>query len=169
MSTVRKMTPTTGKEIGVRRATRPFTHSMEEFFENFLPRRWMETFMEPMGWRRPMWTDFERELGPVLELDLIDRENHLLVRAELPGVNKEDVEVTVAGDYLTIEAKREFKEEKEEKAFYRRELGYGKLQRTVYLPLEVDAGKVKAELKDGILEVTLPKVRAVKRHTVKVA
>ena len=68
-----------------------------------------------------------------------------------------------------IEAEREFEEEDEKDDFYRHELGYGKLMRTVALPVEVDAENIHAELKEGILTVTLPKIRVAERHTVKVA
>ena len=68
-----------------------------------------------------------------------------------------------------IEAERKFEEEEEKENFYRHELGYGKLTRSVALPDEVDPDNVHAELKDGILTVTLPKIRAAERHTVKVA
>jgi HSP20 family protein len=137
---------------------------MEEFFEDFPPRRWMETF-EPFGWKWPMGVDYER----AFRLDVIDREKELLVRAELPGVEKDDVEVTIVGDRLLIEAEREFEEEDEKEDFYRHETGYGKLTRTVVLPVEVDSENVHAELKEGILTVTLPKIRVAERHTVKVA
>jgi HSP20 family protein len=137
---------------------------MEEFFEDFPPRRWMETF-EPFGWKRPMGIDMERSF----RLDIIDRDKEFLVRGELPGVEKDDVEVTIAGDRLLIEAEREFEEVDEKEEFYRHELGYGKLMRSVALPAAVDFEKVHAELKEGILTVTLPKVHAAERHTVKVA
>jgi len=68
-----------------------------------------------------------------------------------------------------IEAERKFEEEETKDTFYRHELGYGKFMRTVLLPEEVDFEKIHAELKDGILNITLPKVRAAERHTVKVA
>ena len=74
-----------------------------------------------------------------------------------------------AGNRLMIAAEREFEEVDEKEEFYRHELGYGKLTRTVVLPDEVDPDNVHAELKDGILKVTLPKIRAAERHTVKVA
>jgi HSP20 family protein len=127
---------------------------MEEFFEDFPARRWMETF-EPFGWKWPAGIDEER----AFRLDIVDREKELFVRAELPGVEKDDVKVTIAGDRLMIEAEREFEEEDEKEDFYRLELGYGKLMRTVVLPVEVDADKIHAELKEGILNVTLPKIR----------
>jgi HSP20 family protein len=71
-------------------------------------------------------------------LDIVDREKELLVRAELPGVEKDDVEVTIVGDRLMIEAERAFEEEDDRDDFYRHEMGYGKLMRTVVLPVEVD-------------------------------
>ena len=162
MSTVRKIEPKK-RDVDVRR-TAPLTHSMEEFFENFFPRRWMETF-EPFGWKWPMGVDMERSF----RLDIIDREKEFLVRGELPGVEKDDIEVTIAGGRLMIEAEREFEEVDEKEEFYRHELGYGKLTRTVALPEEVDSENIHAELKDGLLTITLPKVHAAERHTVKVA
>jgi HSP20 family protein len=137
---------------------------MEEFFEDFPPRRWMETF-EPIGWKWPIGIDYER----AFRLDVIDRDKELVVRAELPGVEKDDVKVEIMGDRLMIEAERKFEEEEEKEDFYRHELGYGSLMRTVALPEEVDADNVQAELKEGILSIKLPKIRVAEKHTVKVA
>ena len=162
MSILHKIEPRK-RAIDVRR-TMPLTRSMEEFFEDFPPRRWMETF-EPFGWKWPVGIDYERSF----RLDVIDHDNELIVRAELPGVEKDDVKVTISGDRLMIEAEREFEEEDEKEDFYRHEMGYGKLMRTVALPVEVDSEKIHAELKEGILKVTLPKIRVAEKHTVKVA
>lgn len=162
MSILRKVEPR-NRAIDVRR-TVPLTRSMEEFFEDFPPRRWMETF-EPMGWKWPIGIDYER----AFRLDLIDHDKELVVRAELPGVEKEDVSVEISGDRLMIEAERKFEEEVEKEDFYRHELGYGKLMRTVALPDEVDVDNVYAELKEGILTIKLPKIRVAEKHTVKVA
>ena len=162
MSILRKFEPRE-RAIDIRR-TAPLARSMEEFLEDFPPRRWMETF-EPFGWRWPMGVDMERSF----RLDIIDREKELIVRGELPGVEKDDIDVTIAGDRLMIEAEREFEEEDKGDTFYRHELGYGKLMRTTTLPDEVDPENIHAELKDGILNVTLPKIRAAERRTVKVA
>jgi HSP20 family protein len=118
-----------------------------------------------MGWKWPIGIDYER----AFRLDLIDHDKELVVRAELPGVEKEDVSVEISGDRLMIEAERKFEEEVEKEDFYRHELGYGKLMRTVALPDEVDADNVHAELKEGILTINLPKIRVAEKHTVKVA
>jgi len=162
MSTLRKFEPR--KRFGDMKRMAPLTHSMEEFFEDFPPRRWMETF-EPLGWRWPMGVDYERSF----RLDVIDHDKELVIRGELPGVEKDDIEVTVMGDRLIIEAEREFEKEDDEDAYYRHEVGYGKLMRTIALPVSVDAENIHAELKDGILEVTLPKLEVAERHTIKVA
>ena len=162
MSILHKIEPRK-RAVDIRR-TAPLTQSMEEFFEDFPPRRWMETF-EPFGWKWPVGVDMERNF----RLDIIDRDKEYLVRGELPGVEKDDIEVTIAGDRLMIEAEREFEEEDKKEQFYRHELGYGKLTRAVVLPEEVNSEKVLAELKDGILTIMLPKVRAAERHTVRVA
>ena len=68
--------------------TGPLTQSMEEFFEDFPPRRWMEMF-EPLGWRWPRGVDYERSFHP----DVIDHENELVVRGGLAGVEKDNIEV----------------------------------------------------------------------------
>ena len=162
MSILRKVEPRKGA-IDIRRNT-PLTCSMEEFFEDFSPRHWMGA-SEPFGWKWPADIDYER----AFRLDVVDRDKELIVRAELPGVEKDDVEVTIAGDRLMIEAEREFEEEDEREDFYRHEIGFGKLARTVALPVEVDPEKIHAELKEGILSVTLPKVQVAEKHTVKVA
>jgi len=162
MSMLHKIEPRK-RLVDVKR-TAPLTHSMEEFFEDFPPRRWMETF-GPFGWKWPTTVDMERSF----KVDILDRDKELVVRAELPGVEKDDVEVTISGDRLMIEAQREFEEEEKKETFYRHELGYGEFMRTIALPVGVDVEHVAAELKDGILNVTLPKLEAAERHTVKVA
>jgi HSP20 family protein len=162
MSLLHKLEPRK-RLVDVKR-TAPLTHSMEEFFEDFPPRRWMETF-EPFGWKWPMAVDMERSF----KVDILDRDKELVVRAELPGVEKDDVEVTISGDRLMIEAQREFEEEEKKETFYRHEMGYGEFMRTIALPVGVDVEHVEAELKDGILNVILPKLEAAERHTVKVA
>ena len=162
MSILRKIEPRK-RAVDIRR-TAPPTHSMEKFFEDFPQSRWMGTF-EPFGWKWPRDVDLERNF----RLDVIDRDKEFVVRGELPGVEKDDIDVTIAGARLMIEAEREFEEVDEKEEFYRHELGYGKFMRTLMLPEEVDPEAIHAELKDGILTIALPKVRAAERHTVKVA
>ena len=168
MTKVRNILPSK-KHTVAGREMRPFTHSMEEFFENRFPRRWMEGFFEPMAWKWPFWGDIEEPFEVFPKVDILDKEEALVVRAELPGIEKDDLEITIAGDRLTFEAKREFKEEEKKDEFYRHEMAYGRLYRTVRLPVEVKVDEVKAELEKGILEVYLPKVEAIVPHRVEVA
>lgn len=174
MSTVRKIDPQEkGLKVRKERPLKPFRHGMDEFFENMFgnfPGRWMGAMNDPFRTEFPMWkefADFNEASFP--RVDMIDREKELLVRAELPGVRKQDLEISILGDRLVIQGMREYKQEKKDDTYFRSEIGRGTTSRTVMLPAEVDEKKVKAELKDGILEVTLPKTEVHKRHTIKVA
>ena len=167
MPKVRNILPKKEHEAG--RAMRPFTHSMEEFFGSHFPRRWMEGFFEPYEWKRPFWGEFGENFELWPKIDILDKEDCIVVRAEIPGIKKEDLDVTIAGDRLTLEAKREYEEEEKKDNYYRSEMAYGRLHRVVPLPVEVKGDEAKAELKDGVVEVVLPKVEKVTPHTVKVA
>ena len=167
MAEVRTIVPKKERPVA-RRAMRPFTHSMEEFFEDRFPRRWMEGFFAPEAWKLPFWGDAEEPLDVFPKVDVLDREAALIVRAEMPGIEKEDLEITIYGDRLILEARREFKEEEKKEDFFRHEMAYGRLYRSVYLPVEVEVDRVKAELEKGILEVYLPKVEAMTPHKVEV-
>ena len=166
MPNVRNIFPKKERERGVRRALTPFTHGMDEFFD--FPRRWMEGF-EPFGWRRPLWGDIEERFDALPNVDIVDKDDALIVRAEMPGVKKEDLEITIAGDRLTFEAKRDIEEKEEKDDFYRHEMAYGRLYRTVRLPVDVHGDKAEAKLKNGIVELHLPKVEVQTPHKVEVA
>ena len=169
MPNIRKILPKKEHETGQGRAMRPFTHSMEEFFGTHFPRRWMEGFFEPYTWQRPFWEDIGETFEVWPKTDILDKDDALVVRAEMPGVKKEDLDITIAGDRLTLEAKRDYKEEEKKEDYFRSEMAYGRLYRVIHLPVEVKADEVKAELKDGVVEVYLPKLEAITPHTVKVA
>jgi len=156
-----------GKEIQTGQSTRarsPFGE-MDRWFEHFYPRGWLRP--SRMEW--PSWgglgTSFE---GHVPKVDVIDRDDEVVVRAEVPGVEKDDLDVSVSDNSVTIkgETKREEKEEKGD--YYHCEISRGTFARTVVLPGAVDPDKTKARFEDGVLELTLPKVEKAKRHTVKI-
>ena len=167
MPKVRNILPKKEHETG--RAIRPFTHSMEEFFDSAFPRRWMEGFNEPYFWRRPFLTEFDEKFDVFPKVDILDRDDKLVVRADVPGIKKEDLEITISGDRLIIEAKREYEEEEKKEEYVRHEMAYGRLYRSVLLPFEVLGDKAQAELKDGVLEIDLPKVEATTPYKVQVA
>jgi HSP20 family protein len=137
---------------------------MEDLIESIFSRPWME----PMGWRRPLLAELEGFDMKFPRIDMVDRDSELLVRAELPGVEKKDLEITVADDFLTIAVRREVSEKEETEHFYRAEMARGAMERTIPLPVDVVGDKAKAELKDGILELVIPKATKVSRHKVSV-
>lgn len=142
----------------------PF-EEMEHWFENFFPRRLAHPFRT--DW--PSWGELTAPFeGRMPKVDVVDRDDEVVVRAEVPGVEKDDLDVSVADNSVTIkgETKREEKEEKGD--YYRSEISRGSFSRTVALPSDVDTAKVKAEFKDGFLELTMPKIAKTKRRTVKI-
>lgn len=164
MSTVRELTPTTGKgSRSVARMSKPLL-GMEELIESLFSRPWME----PIGWRRPLLAELESFEMKFPRIDMVDRDNELLVRAELPGVDKKDLEITIADDFLTLSVHREVSDKEETEHFYRAEMARGAFERTIPLPVGVVGDKAKAELKDGILELVIPKAAKVSRHKVNV-
>ena len=93
-----------------------------------------------------------------------DGENYVLV-AELPGVRKEDLDVEVRGDTLRIQGKKTIAYD-ESASVHRRERSAGQFDRTLTLPAEIDAGKVAAEYRDGLLTLRLPRAESAKSRTV---
>jgi HSP20 family protein len=157
------------KEGGlIRRETglSPFA-DFDRFFDEALGGRWPSLFRRDWPAIPEMRPPFE---GRWPKVDVIDREAELVVRAELPGVKKEDLEVTMTDNTVTIKASTQTeKEEKEEKGqYFRRETSRGEFVRTVPLPAEVNGEGTKAVFKDGVLELTMPKVKKSPRKSVKV-
>ena len=144
MPNVRNILPKKSRETDEGHAMRPFPHSMEDLFGGHFPRPWMEGFFEPYGWKHPFRTEPGEAFDVWPKIDVIDRDDTLVVRAEMPGIKKEDLEITIAGDRLTFEAKRDFEEKEEKEDFFRSELAYGRLYRVVPLPVEVMGDKAKA-------------------------
>jgi HSP20 family protein len=103
-----------------------------------------------------------------LPLDMYETENDVVVKASVPGVKPEDIEVTITGDLLTIKGELKSEEKTEQRNFLRQERRYGSFCRQLGLPVSVDSGKAEASFESGILTLTLPKVEAVKPKTVRV-
>ena len=90
-------------------------------------------------------------------VDLFEADEHLILKAELPEVDQDDIELSIDDDRVTLRGERRFKEAVSEKQFLRMERSYGRFHRTLDLPTAVDADAVKAEFKKGILTVVMPK------------
>jgi HSP20 family protein len=129
-----------------------------------LDRLFDEGFSRP--WRViPTSTAYEGSF-PV---DVSETDDALEVKASLPGVRPEDVEVTISNDVLTVKATHEEKTEEKKRDYYRRELRYGTLHRSLSLPVSVDADKAEAKFENGVLHLTLPKAEAIRPKQIKVA
>ena len=138
--------------------------------------RWTPTGV-PVRRSRSFWTDpftdlFEQwasdNRGSGLRVDLSEKENHYIISAEIPGVKSEDINVTVENDTLTISAEKRDEYEGNEGGVLRRERSYGRVGRSFQLGNQVDAEKIDAEYKDGVLTVTLPKLEEAKPRELKV-
>ena len=109
------------------------------------------------GW--PWLRGAGETLGWAPAIDVVDRKDEIVLRADLPGLTEKDVELTLQDGNLTIRGER--KEEKEEKDdnYYCCERTYGSFSRSLAVPASVDAEKINATFKNGVLEVHLPKTR----------
>ena len=166
------MTTATKHEVRTKEPTHvPAAHALTQFeemdrlFDAFSHRSWLRP------WRFD-WPALPEALTPFTgrfpKIDVIDDETEVVVRAEVPGVDKKDIDISVGEDSVTIKGSTS-REEKETKGdYYRHELVSGAFARTVGLPATVDGAKANADFKDGILELTLPKVEKSKRHSVKI-
>jgi HSP20 family protein len=104
----------------------------------------------------------------VPKVDIVDRDDDILVRADVPGVKKENLDVSLTDNTITINGSTS-EEKKEEKGdYYRSETMKGEFSRTMSLPSDVDGSKAATTFKDGVLEVTVPKVEKAKRIKVNV-
>jgi HSP20 family protein len=99
-------------------------------------------------------------------VDMYQTDNEVVVKASIPGVKTDEVQISVTGEALTIKGEVKQKEETKEKAYHIREQRWGTFERTLALPTEVVADKAKAEFENGILTITLPKADEVKPKTI---
>lgn len=144
--------------------TDPF-EEMDHMFERLLGRSLLRDWMHPRGWL------FEAagEGAALPRVDVVDRKDEVEIRAEMPGVAKEDLDISLGDNTITLRGTiKEEHEEKEGEYCYFRETGRGEFVRTLTLPAAVDGAKAKATFKDGIVTLVLPKMETAKRHTIKI-
>jgi HSP20 family protein len=102
-------------------------------------------------------------------VDIVETEDELIVKADLPDVRLEDIDVRVENGTLSLKGERKFEKELADKGYHRIERSYGSFMRSFSVPSSVDTEKVSADYKNGVLTVTLPKKEAAKPKQVKVA
>ena len=101
-------------------------------------------------------------------VDMYQTDNEVVVKAALPGMKAEDVQLNVTGEMLTIKGEIKQKEEVKEKAYHLREQRWGMFERSVILPTEVVADKAKADFENGILTIAIPKAEEAKPKTISI-
>jgi HSP20 family protein len=128
--------------------------SMDDWFDGFF--RSLDrplSFLGPRAWPA---------------IDVAEKEDAILVRAEIPGMKPEEIEISVYGDTLTISGEKKEAKEDQNDGFYHVESACGSFHREVALPTDVDEKKIEAVCKDGVLSVTLPKAEKSKAMKVQV-
>jgi HSP20 family protein len=124
-----------------------------------------ETMRWPLRpWRHPLiwWRVPTEGVGWAPPEEMYEKGDKFVVRAELPGMKKEDIDISLVEDILTISGERKPEAAVKDEEYHRCELCYGKFSRSISLPSAVDAGKVEATYEDGILSITFPKKEEVK-------
>lgn len=136
----------------------PFNELMS--LRDAMDRLFEESMIRPRGWLAP--------LTEALTVDIYENQEEVVVKASVPGVKPEDLDISVVGETLTI--KGEFKEEEDvqKENFIRRERRYGTFSRSLSLPSSVDVDKAEAEFENGVLKLTLPKAEEAKPKAIQV-
>ncbi len=101
-------------------------------------------------------------------IDITEVDGHLKIKAEIPGMSKEDIKVSVNNGYLMISGEKKQEKETKESSYHRVERYYGQFCRSIALPSDVEAEKVKAEYKDGVLNIEIPKPESMKSKDVEI-
>ena len=147
---------------------------MAEIEKNFqeLERRLEEAFSDgwrfPSRWELPDWSKFAKLKNLNPKVDVIDRDDDILIRADVPGVRRENLDVTLTDNTITIKGKTS-EEKKEEKGdYFRSETMKGAFTRTVYLPSDVDGNRAESTFENGVLQVVAPKLEKARRIKVSV-
>ncbi len=144
-----------GSSPQTRRRQSLFEHDVDSIFDDF--RRSFDMMMRPYyPFETRAWEPASLQVR-YAPIDIIDEGTHYLIHAELPGFSKENVDVQITSEGMRIHAKKEEKKEEKNKNFIHRERAFSAFERTVAFPEEVDASKAEGIMKEGILELKVPK------------
>jgi HSP20 family protein len=151
-------------------AWKPFEtlrREVDRLFDDFRLDFWRTPFRVPQMDIEPFW---KRELswGAVPTVDIAEKENAYEIAAELPGMDEKNVEVKAAGGVLTIKGEKQEEKEEKKKEYYLHERRFGSFERSFRIPEGVDADKIEATFKKGVLTVMLPKTAEAKKAEKKI-
>jgi len=133
-----------------------------------LPERYAQLLGSQLPWPRHFQL-LDKDIDWKPTADIIEREDEYLIKADLPEVKREDVEITLENDILTLKGERRLEESREQDRQHRVESFYGSFSRSFRIPEDVDTAGIHAESKDGVLRLHLPKTKTPKPETVKIA
>jgi HSP20 family protein len=134
---------------------------LDRMFEDFLGHRMLPFWPE-------RWWPAARMKITTPAVDVYEEKDDIVVKAELPGMEKDNIEVNLSGRRLTLKGEKRQEEEVKKEGYYRSERSYGSFVRTLELPREVQTDKVKADFKNGVLIIRLPKTEEAKKKETKV-
>ena len=128
----------------------------------------MNRLFSEMARRSPIAEEETIQGAWIPPVDIYETGDSIVIKAELPGISKEDITLEVKENTLSIKGEKKFEKDVKEESYHRVERSYGAFQRAFALPSTVQQDKVKAKFRDGILEVTLPKAEEAKPKQIKV-
>ncbi|MEJ5306692.1 MAG: Hsp20/alpha crystallin family protein [candidate division WOR-3 bacterium] len=137
------------------------------FSELFDLRKEIDSLFDDRFFGKMLQPYYESNWTPSMDISETDKE--FLVTVELPGMKKEDINLSIDNNVLTIEGERKSEKEEKGRTFHRIERSYGKFYRSVTLPKKVDEENIKATFKDGLLNITLPKVEKEKVKNIEIS
>jgi len=150
------------------KALTPF-HEMESRFQE-MEKRFEDFFRRPFSLMSSRWPRLKmpeiEEISP--SVDILTEGDDVVVKAELPGMKKEDIDISLTEDTVTISGEKKKEEKIEKKDYYSFERSYGTFKRSFSLPSEVNTEKASAKFKDGLLEIRMPKTEEAKKKEKKV-
>jgi HSP20 family protein len=144
-------------------------HEMERRFQE-MEKRFEDFFRRPFSLMPSWWPHLKmpeiEEISP--SVDILTEGDDVVVKVELPGMQKEDIDISLTEDTITISGEKKKEEKVEKKDYYRLESSYGSFKRSFSLPTEVQTEKASAKFKDGMLEIRIPKTEESKKKEKKV-
>ncbi|NVN92674.1 MAG: Hsp20/alpha crystallin family protein [Desulfuromonadales bacterium] len=152
--------PKSGRTRDLQSYTSPF-EDMERLFDDFLHRRFFAPSWVPRL-KFPELTDVSTSI------DMFEEGGELIIKAEMPGLKKDEISIDFSGDVITISGEKKAEEKTERKDFYRVERSFGSFNRKIRLPVEIQVDKAQASYTDGLLEIRMPKSETEKEKVRKI-